>query len=326
MSWPEAQYAADTAIKGTVDEMKVIFPNLILNSLASRLVCRSSASADVGKTVTVTDGVTTFSKTFDSKLAVTFDLPGKARYTVTVKKGTTVEFTQNVDIGIGEYLDIEVGLIKTTWKGLKAIVNNHMESSMCKVGDEIVETLTTGEKVYFRIAAINHDAAHQLIFESHYCLEQTRQMNLTNTNAGSWGSTELRKWLNSTFLSQLSPDLQAVISERTAKYSAGSQSSNLVTVTDKIWLPREWEIFGATSYAAGTEHTQGGAQQFPIYATAANRAKTLGKVGGLTHWWEASPGVSITTSFCFVNAGGTPGSDSASGTFGVTPCFQIVSP
>ena len=95
--------------------------------------------------------------------------------------------------------------------------------------------------------------------------------------------------------------------------------------SDKIWLPREWEIFGTTTYAAATEHSQGSAAQFPIYAVAANRVKTYGKSGGSAYWWLSSPGAGGSAYFCGVNTSGGAHHHGASTANGVVPCFQIVS-
>lgn len=319
MGYAEAQYAADTAIKG----IGILIPDLSFNS---KLVCRSSVANDEGNLVTVSDGVNAWSKNLNANLEAVFELPGKARYTITASRNGVTEFTKNVDLGAGEYLDIEVGINKKTWKGLKNILNAHLERTYCVIGDEIIETLGTGEQVTFRLAAINHDSAHQLIFEPKYCLQTPRQMNPSDTNAGGWGSCALRTWLNGSFYSYLSDELKAVISERIKKRSSGSQSTALSSAADKIWLPMEWEVFGSRTYAADTEYSQGGVAQFPIYATAANRVKTYGKNGAAAYWWLSSPGVSTSTSFCLVTTDGTPGGNYASVSNGVTPCFQIASP
>lgn len=318
MGYAEAQYAADTAIKG----IGVLIPDLSFNS---KLVCRSSIEEDAGKLVTVSDGTNAWSKNLSSNLEAAFDLPGKARYTITVSSSGIVEFTKKVDLSAGEYMEVEVGLNTKTWTGLKNILNAHLEGTYCTIGDEIVETLNTGEQLVYRIAAIDHDADHQLIFETRYCMETARQMNPTDTNAGGWNACTLREWLNGSFYNSLSEELKSVITERTFKSSIGSQQTALQSATDKIWLPREWEIFGTTTYAAATEHSQGGAAQFPIYAVAANRVKTFGKNGGSAHWWLSSPSASNSTSFCHVYTSGGAGSYDASHARGVVPCFQIVS-
>lgn len=289
----------------------------------AKIVCKSKVANDNGTLITVSDGIKTWSKNINSNLEAVFDVPGKVKYTISLSRNGMVE-TKQVGVGLGGYAEVEFGLDKTTWKGLKNIVNAHVESSYCKIGDEITEILSTGEQVTFRIAAINHDSAHQLIFESKHCLQQQRRMNPSATTAGGWASTEIRAWLNDSFFSQLSPNLRAVISQRTAGHSVGNMSSSLVMVTDKIWLPRSWEVFGEDAYSVHTEYTQGGAKQFPIFAVAANRSKTLGKNGGSTDWWLASAMSVDNPRFCVVTAAAIAHGYNADIKLGIVPCFQIV--
>lgn len=288
-----------------------------------RLVCKSSASADNGKTISVTNGTKSYSGTLTDG-SVSFDLPAKNKYHIKLLNGSTTEFETDIVFNFSEYKEIEVGINKTTWRGIQNILNAHLETSMLTIGDEITETLTTGEKVVFQLAAINHDSnqTHQSIWLSRYCLETTRQMNATNVNAGGWNSSAMRSWLNGTFYSELSDELKAVIAERTVQTSIGSQSTTLQNATDKIWLPREKEIFGSTTYAVATEAAT--ANQFDIFATAAQRVKTLGSAGSAASWWESSPDVSNSTVFCFATSSGTASGNNASSAYGVVPCFHII--
>lgn len=307
MSWGEAIY-----IISSIEDL-----------LKAKLKCKSTASADEGKTITVTGSTGTYTATLDSNLEAVFTLKGQDTYTVTVTNEDTIEYTTKVYLPNGGYQEIEVGLNKDTWQGIQNILNAHLENDYFTVGDSYPVTLNTGEIVYYRIAAINHDASHQLIFEPQYCLETARQMNTSNTNAGGWNACALRSWLNNTYFYSLPDDLQAVIAERTFQTSIGSQNSTLQTSSDKIWLPKEYEIFGGVSYAASSEKTST-TSQFPIYAITSNRVKTYGKSGGSTNWWSSSPYISNSLSFCNTTASGTARSDSAGYTLGVAPCFQIV--
>ena len=132
----------------------------------------------------------------------------------------------------------------------------------------------------------------------------------------------MRTWLENTYYSELPTDLQAVITARKIKSSIGSQSGTLQETSDKIFIPREHEIFGATTYAASSEAPY--AAQWSIFATAAKRVKKFGKNGSAASWWELSPCVSNSTSFCAVASGGTANYGDAGNTYGVVPCFQII--
>ena len=87
------------------------------------------------------------------------------------------------------------------------------------------------------------------------CLNQTANMNSSNTNAGGWNSSAMRTRM-STYLSQLPAALRNVIKTVNKRTSAGNQSSSIQTTQDKLFLLSEIEIFGATTYSFAGEGTQ----------------------------------------------------------------------
>ena len=117
--------------------------------------------------------------------------------------------------------------------------------------------------------------------------------------------------------------MKAAISEITFQASVGSQSTNLQNEKHKIWIPLEYNVFGGTTYAAGTEVTAGGAEQFSYFATAANRVMKLGDSGAACPWWLGSPYVATSAHFCGVAAAGAPSGGNASNSSGVVRCFMI---
>ena len=291
-----------------------------------RVYSTALSDGDVGKTVTLVSKLhnKTYSKVFTSTQDLVFEVDERDKYTITLTNtSNVVEFTTTIQVGFGTYTEIEVGMNKTTWQGIQNICNAGLEASMLTIGDAIDVTLSTAEVVTMELAAMNVDdgVTHQTIWCPADCLTATRNMNSTNTNAGGW-ACEMRTWLENTYYSELPTDLQAVITARKIKSSTGSQSSALQETSDKIFLPREHEIFGATTYAAGSEAPY--ASQWSIFATAAKRVKKLGKNGSAANWWELSPYVSTSGSFCCVDSGGTAGNGYASAAYGVVPCFQII--
>jgi hypothetical protein len=299
------------------------------------LIARSTLATDEGKTVRVTGKLTgkVYTKTLGSSLEAVFDmLEPREKYRVEVvvdpgEETESIESSEDIFFGYGECKEMTVGADIHTFRGIQQILNLHLETQFLEVGMEIPITLKYGNiPMIYRIAAINHESGHQVIFEPKWCLPTGRQQHTSNTNAGGWNQSDLRAWLNNEFLNDYLPDdVVALVKERDVICSQGSQSSNLQTAVDKIWLPREWEIFGAPTYAATTEHTGGNAEQFPIYATAANRIKTLGKDGAAGNWWESSPFVSTSADFCHVTAAGAANYNYASGAYGVAPCFHLLS-
>ena len=298
--------------------------------LDARLLITSYDLTQVGATVTVTDGVNTYTDTFGSSLTLDLIVTGRTKYHVTVKVSGSTVYDRYVYLNYGEIKEIEVSLDKTTWNGIQSIVNSGLQNELLNIGDELSATLTTGETLKFRVAAIDLYEENEVIFESHYAMLSTQNMNASRTNAGGWASCRLRNWLNNDFIDLLPADLKSVIAERTFKVGEGSGKTSLATVTDKVFLPMEYEVFGTTSTsypAAATEHTVGGNKQWSIYATAANRIKYQGISGSAVRWWECSPTVSSSyASLCFCNVFTSGASDctGADSSYGVVPCFRII--
>ena len=293
-----------------------------------RVYSTALCGGDVGKTVTLVSKLhnKTYSKVFTSTQDLVFEVDERDKYTITLTNASNVvEFTTTIQVGFGTYTEIEVGMNKTTFRGIQNILNAHLEKTMLAIGDKISITLTSSEVITMQILAIDQDSTHQVIFGSKYCLQTGRNMNSTNTNVGGWNSSAMRTYLNQSFYATLPDDVTAYIAERTVQYSSGNGGSSLVAATDKIWLPREKEIFGTVTYSTSTEGAT--CSQFPIYATSANRIKTMGVSGAITYWWESSPSINSsapTAGFCSVRADGLANAGSAGGAHGVVPCFQLI--
>lgn len=290
-----------------------------------KLICKSSSALDNGKTVSVTDGKKTWSGVIADGVCVFSMLPAKQKYTVCLINGDDVEYATEVIFGFGDCKEIDVGLDKTTWKGLKAIVNAGLASEMLAVGDQI-STVIGGETQVFDIIHIDYKAGtygHNIVLAKHTCLAATKQMNTSDTNVGGYAATLIADYLDNDYYDSLPADMKSVITQMNFKASIGNKSTNLQNEDHKIWLPLEYNIFGATTHAAATEVTTGNAEQFSYFATAANRVKTLGDTGSACAWWLSSPRVSGTTDFCVVGSAGSAGGSVASASGGVLPCFLI---
>ena len=288
-----------------------------------KVVATSTTTADNGKTVVITNsGGRTWSGTMASKKCE-FMLPPRDIYTIQLKSGNTVQYSTTIELGYGECRQIMVGMDPTTAIGIKAIVNAGLESQFFQTGDQI-EFKENGVNVKFDVVHVGYRTAkhgHNIILQRHDCLTQTKQMNTSDTNVGGYNSSLMKTFLDSDYFNLLDSDLQAAISQYEWQGSVGNKSSSLQTEQHKIWLPVEYNVFGATTYAAQTEKTTGGAEQFAYYATAANRVKSAN--GASCDWWLSSPHVSGTTGFCVVNTSGAASYGNASTSYGVAPCFLI---
>ena len=146
-------------------------------------------------------------------------------------------------------------------------------------------------------------------------MENTRQMNSSNTNIGGFTGSELYSWLKNTLLKQLPSDLQAVLKSVNKKTSAGGASSTINTDAMKLFLFSEIEIFGTITFSVSGEGTQ-----YPYFATAGNRIKYLANgTGAADSWWERSPYSEDTACFCVMRINGSANFGSPSVSNGI--CF-----
>jgi hypothetical protein len=178
------------------------------------------------------------------------------------------------------------------------------------VGDEIADTLTTGEEVTFVVAGVDVYQEGQIIFTLKDCLKSRHRMNPEATNDGGWVGCEMRKYLNNTVYETLPAELRKVITSRQILTDYGA-------TLDDLWLFSEREVFG------DGHNGDRGDKHIPYYQDPANRRKKLGKEGSAADWWGRSPYSGNAASFCGVSSGGSAGSSSATGSYGVCFGFSI---
>lgn len=225
-------------------------------------------------------------------------------------------------IGIVYVYPFTIGdnLNDTDWADIDICGRLGMAQQFFKVGDS--KTVNIGGTNYeVQIIGFNHDdkvsggkAAYS--FQLVDCLNQTRQMNTSNTNTGGWNGSAMRGRM-STYKSQLPAALRNVIKTVKKKSGTGGGSSSGTQQTnDDLFLLSEIEIFGTTTYSVAGEGTQ-----YEWYKAGNSRIK---KVNGSAYaWWERSPHSGDTNRFCAVNGSGDASRSSASDSFGVSFGFCV---
>ncbi|MCM1234497.1 MAG: DUF6273 domain-containing protein [Ruminococcus flavefaciens] len=203
------------------------------------------------------------------------------------------------------------------------------------VGDEKVVTLSTGEEVTLVILGFDHDdltsgGKAPISIGMKNCLSTTYSMNSSNTNAGGWDGSAMRKNTMSTLLSQLPSDLQKVIKSVNKPASAGGGSSDIVTSSDKLFLLSAIELTGDTVAPSTSAPYNLEGKQYEYYKTVKDGTQNSGRikylsngVGSACSWWLRSPYAAFASSFYFVNASGSVGRYSASFACGVSFGFCI---
>ena len=225
-------------------------------------------------------------------------------------------------IGIVYVYPFTIGdnLNDTDWADIDICGRLGMAQQFFKVGDS--KTVNIGGTNYeVQIIGFNHDdnvsggkAAYS--FQLVDCLNQTQQMNTSNTNTGGWNGSAMRGRM-STYKSQLPATLRNVIKTVKKKSGTGGGSSSGTQQTnDDLFLLSEIEIFGTTTYSVAGEGTQ-----YEWYKAGNSRIKKVN--GSADYWWERSPGSGNTYSFCSVDSSGNANYYSASYSRGVSFGFCV---
>lgn len=144
-----------------------------------------------------------------------------------------------------------------------------------------------------------------------------RVMNTECTNKGGWEKSEMRAYLNGDFFCLLPDDLTAEIVP-VVKYTATSGNGKVESVTDKVFLPSEVEVFGTPKYSK-----KGEGEQYALFKDWKNRVKGYADGDYGRGWWLRSPYSGNSYNFCFVIGNGFCLNNFAYGTSGVSPCFAI---
>lgn len=225
-------------------------------------------------------------------------------------------------IGIVYVYPFTIGdnLNDTDWADIDICGRLGMAQQFFKVGDS--KTVNIGGTNYeVQIIGFNHDdkvsggkAAYS--FQLVDCLNQTQQMNSSNTNTGGWNGSAMRGRM-STYKSQLPATLRNVIKTVKKKSGTGGGSSSGTQQTnDDLFLLSEIEIFGTTTYSVAGEGTQ-----YEWYKAGNSRIKKVN--GSASYWSERSPRSGNTGYFCRVGSSGNADSYYAGTSFGVSFGFCV---
>lgn len=258
----------------------------------------------------------TVSATSDSSGIAILKIPGLGTWTISVTINSTLISIDYEIKAIAQYeLALSTNLETVEWDIIDSISKSGNAASVWSVGDKKTVVIN-GTNYQVQIIGFNHDTKTAggkagITFQLVDCLNTTGQMNSTNTNVGGWKSSAMRSRM-SEFLGQLDEDLQRVIKPVNKLVSIGNNTSTIETVSDKLFLLSEVEIFGSTTYSFAGEGSQ-----YDWYKAGNTKVKKAN--GSAQYWWERSPS-SGNTNFCRVsdngNASYTHATNSQSVSFG----------
>ena len=263
-------------------------------------------------------------------LTVTGLSTGETSLTVSATAGTNYQ-AANASISVSADIGpVGVSFATDSWETIAAVAENGTASQFYSIGDTKNITISGVGTITLEIADFDHDylsgstsaskAGISMITRD--LLPNTRQMNSSNTNVGGFPASALYDYLNGTILNGLPSDLRSALKTTYKWYGTGNNTTNGQWHGSKVWIPLEYEMFGATTYSPATEHSTGNARKYPIFTDNASRVKRLNNGSGDANWyWEASPGASDATVFCIVISSGSAGINGASTAGGV--CFGL---
>ena len=270
-----------------------------------------------GATVTATKGNLSVSGTSVNGTC-TLVVPEAGTWSVTATLNGQTSDTKSVSV-VDRYA-LALSFLKDNfadndWSAIIAACHSGSVPSTWVVGNSKTMTIN-GTNYQIDIIGKNHDdyadgsGKAPLTFQLHDCYADKKAMNSSNTNSGGWKNSAMRSAHLPAILALMPTEVQNGIREVSKKASVGDTSSTIETVSDKLFLLSEVEIFGSTSYSKSGEGTQ-----YDYYKAGNSTVKKWN--GSAANWWERSPSASRSARFCMVGTGGAASSFGASYAFGV---------
>lgn len=294
--------------------------NDALYALSQKTHAVLNVTTNAGVVVTATKGSKVLSATADSSgLAVMYpDEFGTWTLKATIS-GKSLEVPFVIDAIAVFNTSLTIDLEAASWGSISAVAEAGNAASIWSVGATKTIKLN-GVSYTAQIIGFNHDTKTAggkagITFQLVDCLNTTYQMNSSNTNVGGWKSSEMRSRM-SEFLVQLTEDLQNVIKPVNKLVSIGNDTSTIETVSDKLFLLSEVEIFGSTIQSFAGEGSQ-----YAWYKAGNTKVKKVNDSAG--YWWERSPLSGNTGNFCNVGLSGNAAGNSASNSRGVSFGFCV---
>ena len=193
--------------------------------------------------------------------------------------------------------------------------------------------LTNGKTLTYRIIGIDHDDSADGSGKAGLTFLTTStnissRMNATNTNAGGWERSELRRKMNSGEIWNLMPsDFRSKVKsvrKLTNNVGGTDKSAAVTATTDKLFLLSYSEIVPASYWASGYPWTSSEGTQYEAFkgkVTNNYSGNSAIAIGG--NWWERSVFPSYSAYFLIVNGNGDPSyRDYATNSYCVCPAFS----
>jgi hypothetical protein len=161
----------------------------------------------------------------------------------------------------------------------------------------------------------------------------SRRLNPTRDNTGGYALSEMRKYLapvegndaSGNFLKGLiaAGVPEGVLWGPERALANGTNGTGNTLVSDKLWLPTEWEMFGFGGSSANGESS--GNQAWLAYYTKNEHRVKYNSTGGAINYWMSSPSGKFDSGIWYISAsGGLPSSSNyPTDGMGVAPAFCV---
>ena len=257
---------------------------------------------------------------------------------------------------IGGYIKISRVLDENSWYAIKLVSSFGTGANYWAVGDckqitmngKVSDGLTlTDYTAWVFIIGFNHNAEREgngiafqgfkatkngtpvCLTDSAYKVNKTSgtwfNMNNSQSNAGGWQASLMRKNIMPLIKAAFPADLQAVIKTSTiyTDNTGGGTADVVPTATqDEVFLLAEYEVLGTRTYASTQEPNC--LKQYAYYS--AGNSKKMYKHNATSTaaiWWERSPNSDSSTYVCFVGTSGSSSYTAPIRSYGVSPAFKV---
>lgn len=182
-------------------------------------------------------------------------------------------------VDISEYPKVlQDETISDSWSTIFANEDNGTYKTVYSLGD-IKYMYLNGTPMPMQIVAFDEDTS-KISWVCKSILD-THNMNPTDDTAGGWASSNMRAWLRETIYPMIDSTIRNRIVAVTKNYY-DVRTSNTLTISDTVWIPSEYEIFGTTACEnSGTLYTG-------VFTDATSRSKKYGLNGSANRWWLRS--------------------------------------
>jgi hypothetical protein len=234
-----------------------------------------------------------------------------------------VSLTSDNVIKPGDWIDLEGGLTVRAYGGTDGRGGGGFSFSAAQAVEAVAGNGTRCRLIVTGVNSFsgknsNDNTTQHVVFQFQN-IPVTRRMNAADTNKDGYAASEMRLYLTGNFLAGLKNAgvPEAVLWAPKRALSTGTGNTNAATVTDRLWLPTERELFQDSSayYSAGSE-TAANQAQLAYYTNNSTRIKG-------SSYWTGSAHSSDALSFCDVYSTGISTNAIASTAIGVAPAFCV---